>query len=603
MKNSLGFLILSLIGALFLLNRTNVVFAKDIISPEADLEYRVLSDSSLSLKINLALTNRSTSKTVVSQYIVPFPEGIHINDCKITNGILTQKNNIFTINFKKKGLNAGSTLRTTITCTLPLTQLKGFYAINVPLFISDIKISDITVYVPQSFGKLLMTNISFKSASEDGSFKIYHFNNQKEFVSLLFGSNFVYKFNISKEIKNEGVDKERLWEIPLFYPTDNKEIVYTKIEPLPTFTHQDFNGNIFLVYRIQPNSNLNLHIEGFIKKEADMPYSNNVDLGNFPKNSIDVSYWILKDSLEKKRVAVFLQTQGFNAEDGYSLGNLKQEEMIKAIENYILKRLSPASLKENSIESSQRGGATAVLNHLNNASPEDYADFTIALLRLYGFKTRMVEGIIADNKFLSVKDNSVKPFFNSWVEVWVNNKWYVIDPYLDDKYKTHTDWFNADEYNHIPFIVRTSNPLSPRIGFLTPNDIKLFILTTAPTLNCDLEIQSIGNQLKVKNSGNSILKSLNISSKGIIGNEEDLSRFIVPGETRTLYINKNYTGEINVTGTDFYGNKVKKDVNIDFKISSKKNSSHVINLFSFVVAIIIYTVILILINAKFHLWK
>ena len=603
MKNSLGFLLLSLIGVLFLLNKPNAILAKDIISPEADLEYRVLSDNRLKLKINLALTNKSKSKTVVSQYILPFPEKIEVNNCDITNGLLTQKNNIFTVDFQKRGLNAGSTLRTTITCTLPLTHLKGFYAINVPLFVSDIHITDVRVYVPQSFGKLLMTNIPFKSVNEDGSYRVYHFNTQNQFVSLLFGADFVYKFKIQKEIKNDGVDKERLWEIPLFYPTDNKEIIYTKIQPTPTFTHQDFNGNVFLVYKIQPNSDLNLDIEGYIKKGYGNVDALNINWDDLSKNSIDISYWILKDSLEKKRLAVFLQTQGFDVENGYTLGNVRQEQMVKTIETYVLKRLSPASLKETSIESFQRGGATAVLNHLESASPEDYADFTIALLRLYGFKTRMVEGIVADNKSLSVKDGAVKPFFNSWIEVWVNNRWYTIDPYLDDRYKTNTDWFNVEEFNHLPFIVRANNPLSPRVGFLTPDDINLFILTKAPDLHPGLDIQILDNQIRIKNSGNSVIKSLSISSSDYIGNKEDLERPLVPNETRNIYFYKNYVGGVEIVGHDFYGNEIKKKIDVEFRVQNEQQRTSVINLFSLVIAIIIYTVMLILINAKFRLWK
>ena len=588
---------------LFLLSQSNTN-ASDIIYPSATLVYTADTNNRLALNINLSLTNKSNSKTVISEYMIPIPEESSFTNCSASYGKVFSQNNMLILQFDKKGVNAGETLKTQITCFLSTSEIENLHILRIPLFLSDIKVRQVDVTVPNSWGNLLVVDQSILRKVERKDTTTYMFKSNNLYASFVLGDKLIYNFKVSKQIRNDGGMSDRLWEIPLFYPDETAHIIYTKINPRPTVSYKDGDGNIFLVYKINPNSELSLEIEGYITHSNIT--SKNIDtvIFNTIKNSPNMSYWILKDSLEKKKLAVYLQTKGFDIENAYSLNVLQQKRLINAIEEYVIKNLTPISIKSNSIESVERAGATSVLNHKNSASPEDYVDLMIAMARIYGYKVRMVDGLVVDNKTLSTSNQRMKPFFNSWIEVWIDNEWVQIDPFLDDINNGLTDFSKQSDFNHISYIKRERNPLSPRIGFLTPEDISFNISSSIPedVLSVSLEQDDNGN-VTIINNGNIIINDITVSNKDELLNIQALDAVLVPNGSVKLQFGSNMDNRtVKISLKGLYGQRIEKDITISVKpATDNKNSTWTI-IYSLTLSVIIYTILLILVNKVFYLW-
>lgn len=541
MINLIGYLkktLLILTSLFLLLFSTSKIDASEALETSTTIDYQINDVGELDALIDFTITTDSLVPTVLNYYtaVLPFNPidqiSVSYQDDNLERTVHQQSaGSDVVIKFNNTIISKLSPLEFKIRLKVEdFVEISDSKVITLPTNFSDITISKITTTYPKTWGEVVWSSIGNISSS-DGTFQIIP--NKETSISVVFGEGLGYSFNINKTLQNFDVNNVK-YEISIPINNHYQDIVFEKISPPPSSTYIDEQGNSFLRYSVEPNNNVDVHISGYIiMNQQGGSLLNQEDL------IVPIGYWEVKEDKEFLRFEIFQQNYDLNIKDkDYTyLTESEQKLFLENTYNYVINRLT---LSENT-ETYLRAGASSVLGNVTNSSVEDYADFTIALLRQYDIPSRMVVGYIP--KSSGYKDEG---FYHTWVEVWdiTEGKWTIWDPALEES--SGKTIYKKDHLDHISFHIRELDPLSPNLSFFTEEELTI---TPISSFSDPVESISIKNidasynfisssaslNIEITNTGNSIIQELIVPSESgrvLTSNSISLS----PGESVNMKI-------------------------------------------------------------------
>lgn len=577
MRNLTGYLkkILLLSSLLSLL--TPVIFPQKILAKEnfkVYVNFQHQIDIS-QIKTEATLQINSDKTRVLSFYTASIPlRNLDVKCSRIDNSPIsctpyhrTSVTDVL-IDLKNTVISPNRPLEVRLTYSIPKED-SLFY--NISSKIADTTTNEIYVKYPISKGKPLSTSEPIKDIliSKDNYILLLK-NSKHDELSVLFGKRLTYKFNITRVFSNQGNTEPQTFEI--IVPTDNstQEIIWENITPKPHSSFVDDDGNYTLKYILQPNETVDCKISGNIKKrKAEQKLSKPA-----PIYSKEIGYWNITDTSEKKHIISFLVDKGLEVmKSSDNVAQLTPEQrtlFYKYIYQYVINRLSYPKDLQLGISNSPRIGGNSIISVPTKASPIDYADFYIAILRKFNIPAKMVVGYVSN-----ISGYTSDGFYHHWVTYYDQDKqrWVEADPFLEEY--TRNSLFESDFTDHITILTRGKSPLFPTITFFSPNDFTV-ALDTNSNLQSDFSLKSelrfdkydvtkkyaIG-YIYILNDGNIAVSDFSLINSNI-GNIRKYidpvvntsTQIILPKESSKIQINIPFTELLthNVTLTTKYSN-------------------------------------------------
>jgi len=363
-----------------------------------------------------------------------------------------------------------SPLQIKILYTTPSTDSNSY---QITSYIPDTKTTKVLVVYPKTKGRPIWSSDPITDIKSIGAnYQIQINNPLYGTLSLLFGNNIIYKFEVRRVFNNSLTDQNQTFELILLPDTQNQTIIWENIDPLPNTSQLDVNGNYILKYIVTPNSTVNATITGYVYKR------NATESISVPATfyTARIGYWNLTNSNEYKRINTYITKKGLNLpEDVASLNvlNDSQKELLyKYLYQYTIQKLDYNRKLQLGITEQTRTGVNALVDNPSNSSPIDYADFLVALYRGYDIPARMVVGYVSN-----ISGFTSDGFFHYWVEYYDSTlkSWITLDPFLEDY--SGKPLYQSNFADHIVILRRGKSPLAPNLTFYKSND---FLVTSVP---------------------------------------------------------------------------------------------------------------------------
>lgn len=556
MKNLTGYLkrILSLSSLLILLlSQTSPISAQSNFNITTEFIHSI---DSTTVNTELIISLETETDRVLTYYTATLPlEGITVTCTDLTNNktlrcerydrdnatdILIDTNNIV--------VREGTPLQIKLSYSTELEKTYSFTS-----YIQDATTKKVTVKYPKEKGEPLWSSDTIQSLKLSGEQYVITIDKPNSLnTSLIFGEIVNYEFQISRVLNNSLTENNETFEIIVPSDTETQTIVFEKIEPLPNVATQDENGNYIFKYIVGPSETLDILISGYIQKHENREeiIPTNTALTN------SLGYWKIEGSSEQENLIYFLQKEeNLNLPDNFSsitdLENHFQYPLLfKYINSYIKSRLDFEAEINLGIGSGPRLGANSISETPFDLNQEDYADFTIALLRDLDISARMKVGYISN-----ISGYTSDGFYHSWIEAYdvKNKEWITLDPFLEEYWDKTL--FGSQYLDHISILTREDSPISPKITFYEPNDFTVTsdqTSTVTPLLSADVSLsfetnnylnKYIQGEIHFSNTGNlaitayEILKS-NINADDFVDYVNNLnSQIILPKQNGRILIN------------------------------------------------------------------
>lgn len=290
-------------------------------------------------------------------------------------------------------------------------------------------------------------------------------------ISIYFTKAVQYKFSVNRVFSN-STEQNQTFELILPSDSEIQSVLWEDISPLPTFSATDDDGNYIFSYIVKPSETVNCNITGYIQNNESLETEPNFK----PYLTNAIGHWEILDSVELKRVLSFMKDKGLtinvNAKDIKLLKEKEQALFYKYLYQYIIYRLDyPKDIKLGEVDS-KRSGANSIIKDSTNATPIDYADFYIALLRHFSIPSRLVLGYISD-----ISKRTTDGYYHYWVQYYdfSEKKWISSDPFTEEFSKK--SFYGNMLPDHIEVIRRGKNPMSPNLSFYSTTDFQISLAT------------------------------------------------------------------------------------------------------------------------------
>jgi hypothetical protein len=548
MKSLNGFSLLLKILVFFLIFShipSAFLFSDNRILETSNLLYTLDDDGNTSFRYQVILSASPNYGTAISTYTIVFPfADINFNNITVDGTDLVAERSIeentttLTLDLEKRILNISNPIKIELAGNITETVFQDYgntKILSLPGAFSNITTSKIEIQLPEKFGEPSNLGSNWTVQKDNGMINLIMFGNIKT-LNFVWGEGINYNFEINKTLFNPPNESLKTFDVNIPKAHVNQKILFTEIEPLPSFAYQDTEGNIFFYYELKPDSEVNIFISGQIQI-----FPSNSDLQTLtpsekPALTEQTGYWFLEDAYEINRIKIHLARKGIDATNVSEMDKDMRQKFYKLVYDYVLNQLEFSTIKMSSMESNIRQGADKAISSRTPASPEDYVDVLSAIYRKYGVPTKMVEGYVT-----MMNQN----FYHSWLEFWDDELgWKAVDPSLEDF--TKQDMFNVNLNNHIVILTRGYNYLRPRMMFFHNDDF--YIEITDTTLNEELFVSNtvVLNQLQktnedvlgiitIENTGNTILQMQDfIKQDNITFTTHNALQLILPGQTINL---------------------------------------------------------------------
>jgi hypothetical protein len=357
------------------------------------------------------------------------------------------------------------------------TQTENLNSFQIPSYITDTKTTKVIVTYPINKGLPLWTSDSINKLKKIGNtkYQIEISNPIYNTVSILFGKNLLYSFEINRVFTNSLGDENQTFELIVPSDTDNQSIIWESFNPMPNNAIKDEDGNYVFKYVVTKDSTVDCKIKGYIYKNESQV--EDAEISTLLTKRL--GYWNITESSEFRRINSYIKKNGINIPDDFASVNIltesQKEVFIRYVYRYVIKRLHYDKDVQLGLGEEKRVGANAILDRVSDATPVDYADFLITILRSYDIPARMVIGYVSN-----ISGYTADGFYHYWVEYYNKStrKWITLDPFMEDYFKK--SFFNSQFSDHLTILKRGNNPLSPNITFYQDND---FLVTAATGSN------------------------------------------------------------------------------------------------------------------------
>lgn len=326
----------------------------------------------------------------------------------------------------------------------------GSHTVYVPSLETNDQIEDyrVTVDVPAEFGTAHFTGAKSASAGMENGRQFYVFEKNdltKQALALSFGDLSTYKVNFNFPVQNDS-PISRIVTVTLPPDLNNQKVFLDRIDPQPSTTHLDEDGNILAGFKLSPHQRITVKTEVAVRVKF-LEY--------------DLSTQKTKSALPADLVTRYTQptanwpTTGPVADQAAKLVKPDRPvvDNVEAVYRFVIEKLSYNDAK---IKFNVRQGATKALADPTNAVCLEYADLMIAMLRSQGIPARMPVGY-AYSGSLKPSD-TVSDSLHAWVEAYVPGiGWMTLDPTWGEKF----DQFGKSDLEHLAFAVWGSQDQSP----------------------------------------------------------------------------------------------------------------------------------------------
>jgi len=536
MRNLTGYLkktllLSSLVLSFFIFN-TQTLHASDQFTITADFVHGI-SDTNVDTQATITISAETTR--AVSYFTTTIPQenltaecyrGTNRLDCSshTRNGATD-----ILIDFDNAIVKPTSPLVLRITYN---TKADPSNAYTIVSSVQDAITNSITLSYPKSKGEPLWTSDAIQNIkSIDNSYQVTILKPIYPSISVLFGANIAYQFNVSKTFTNTLTDQNQTFELILPADSSTQTIVWDTLTPLPNIAEQDEDGNYIFKYIVGAESTTDCSIQGHILKKDSTTNTNAPDV--FLTSS--VGYWKTSEKLEFTRILSYLKGKGLNISDTFTdikdVDKSSQELIYKYLYQYTIERLNPQKSLEGGVIIDNRVGFDNLVSNPNDATPSDYTDFLITIFRKYGIPTRQVIGFVSN-----ISGYTSDGFYNYWVEAYdfTQSKWITMDPFLED-YSAKPLYGNPF-YDHISILKRGKTPTAPKLTFYKDTDFKVTSSSQeeiTPILKFETQLvfddnntvsKYIKGLVNISNTGNIAITKYAIGNSNI----EDIKKYIDP---------------------------------------------------------------------------
>lgn len=505
------------------------IFADTTLTTDSIFSHTVKSNSVIETTITFTIS--SDQRTVLTYYTITIPQEDIEPEIYSTNKKQSLEATVYhrtgstdiLIDFENTVIQRNDSTKISISYTHKYNDKN---ILNLVSQVADTTTSKVSITYPRDWGETSWISDQIENIKQnDDNYILTISKPDSDTIKLILGQDIVYQFEISRSLNNP-TDSGTQYEILLPLDTQFQRIVIDDINVQPTQSIIDNSGNYILVFALDPQSQQDLKISGYIIMQTHEYYS--TDFLNSTYNSGDI-YW----SLENKQiedVEEFLAENGVTAQSETSL-------IAKYLYRYVIDNLDP-STSATTLSGGVRKGATEILRSTSQSTAEDYADVLKALLSYYEIPAIYTIGYVSD--ISSYQDNGM---FHYWIQVYIDENWVVLDPYLEDF--SNVSLWDREQLDHISILNRIYNSISPILTYYSDNDIKFeyisdseIIYNPSSNISISLEPYSILNKylygaITVENTGNVIFTDIEL-----IESQPDLNEYIdsITNSTNTILL-------------------------------------------------------------------
>ncbi len=307
----------------------------------------------------------------------------------------------------------------------------------------------VNLFVPENFGTLHTTGVVPEKVGTKNGETEYRFNDKKSLEkssSLVFGDSTIYEVNFNFPLNNES-SVPATFTVTLPPNTSGQQVTIAKLDPEPSSTRLDTDGNILADYTVAPRT-------------KTIVSTNVVAVVSYIEYNLAASG--TKDQIPKELVQKYTSSQQYwpanNSEISAKAKELTKDktsvaEQVRAINDYVVTKLSYNNEK---IKYNIRQGGLKAYQNPDNAICLEYSDLTISLLRAAGIPARMPVGYGYSGSLK--QSSSVTDSLHSWVQAYVPNVgWMNLDPTWSEKFKN----FGSSDLDHFAFALWGVDDNSP----------------------------------------------------------------------------------------------------------------------------------------------
>lgn len=296
---------------------------------------------------------------------------------------------------------------------------------------------DISLSVPSSFGDLSFSSIPVQNNHLVDNRTIIQFSpsSNKSKPLLIFGNNQIFDFKLLFFLRNSEGSPKNI-EVPIPPDTNLQTIIYKEFSPKPLSVRIDPDGNWLASFQVNPNSELEVTVDGQAKVHPSINRQSNIDPTIYTSPQ---KYWETT-SPEISLISSTLRTP-------------------KEIYDYTVSTLT---YDYNQINSARRKGALEAIQNPASSLCTEFTDLFVAISRSAKIPAREIEGFAYSNNPKIKPTNLGADILHAWPEYYDSSKktWVQVDPTWE-KTTNGIDFFQELDLNHITFVIHGISSDSP----------------------------------------------------------------------------------------------------------------------------------------------
>lgn len=437
--------IFGIIASSFLFLQFNTqAFATENFATSYDATYQVLENGITQVRYQISLTNTSEQYYASSYKLeLGFDDIINIlasdPDGEIKSTIKKTENGYsLSLQLNKRVVGKGNSLIFQVLFqTRDVTQKQGnIWEVNILGLTNqdDFESFNVHVRVPSSFGKPTYIKPSQPNSTLDFTKEQLG----KSGISLAFGENQVYAFELRYHLKNSNLFPIKTG-IALPPSTNYQKVFIESIDPKPINVILDKDGNWLAQYQLLPSVQREVVVTG----------------------KAIISLYPRKQALSKEDRPLYLKEQPY-----WQTSNKKIKELAASLKTpdkiyqYVIKTLT-YDLSRVTAEK-PRQGAAEILENPESAVCLEFTDLFIALARAAGIPAREINGFAYTQNEKQRPLSLVKDILHAWPQYYDREleTWIMVDPTWGNT-TGGTDYFHTFDFDHFAFVVKGVNSTLP----------------------------------------------------------------------------------------------------------------------------------------------
>lgn len=578
-------------------------FAQSTLETDAVFSHNIKANGVVETTVTFTIS--SEQRTVLSYYTITIPQNdldpeiYSVTRNRPLEATIYDRTNStdILIDLENSVIPENDSTKVTISYT---HEYKDSNIIELVSKVADTQTSKVSISYPRDWGDTSWISDQIEDIKQSDSNYILTISNpDSNSIKVIFGEDIVYSFDISRSLNNP-TDMSNQYEVILPMDTQFQKIVIEELSNQPTQAIIDNSGNYVLIYTLDPQTQIDLKISGYILMEEHEYYTDDLET-SYSNRDI---YWGL-ETKQVEDIQEYLLENGVKEDSNSPL-------IAQYLYKYVVEELEP-STSATTLSGGVRKGAIDVLNSPKESSPEDYADVLRAILSYYEIPAIYTIGFVSD-----ISSYQDKGMFHYWIQANIDGEWTVLDPYLEDFSKVSL--WGRQQLDHISILNRIHDSISPTLTYYSDNDIRIeyinnseVIYNPESNISISLEPYSILNkylygQISVENTGNTIFTDIMLAesqpnlTEYIDSVTNSSNSILLPHGNRSISFHIPFNSlekeiifsTVNVKN----GNETTNSelVSTEYSISERTGYEAVIKLISIVLFVITFSVIYIVIN-------